>query len=43
MVRIEGAAGSSLDPSSDGTTWKVGIDATLPLGADMKMFARAKH
>ena len=43
MVRIEGAAGSSLDPSSDGTTWKVGIDATLPPGADMKMFAKARH
>ena len=43
MVRIEGAAGSSLDPSSDGTTWKVGIDATQPLNADMKMFAKAKY
>jgi len=41
MIRIEGAAGSSLDPSSDGTTWKVGIDATRPLNADEKMFRKA--
>lgn len=34
MLRIEGAAGSSLDASSSGTTWKVGIDATIPLGRE---------
>lgn len=43
MLRIEGAAGSSLDPSAEGTTWKVGIDATLPIGADMKMFGKAEY
>lgn len=41
IIRIPGAAGSSLDPSTDGTTWKVGYDATLPLGADMRMFKKA--
>jgi len=42
MVRIPDAAGSSLDPSTDGTTWKIGIDATLPLGKDERMFRKAK-
>jgi 3-polyprenyl-4-hydroxybenzoate decarboxylase len=41
MLRIHDAAGSSLDPSADGTTWKVGIDATRPLNTDEKMFKRA--
>jgi UbiD family decarboxylase len=41
MVRIKDAAGSSLDPSADGTTWKVGIDATRPLNADEKKFRKA--
>jgi len=34
LVVIDNAAGSSLDPSSDGPTSKVGIDATKPLGAE---------
>jgi UbiD family decarboxylase len=38
MVVIEGARGSSLDPSATGTTAKLGIDATIPLGADRKKF-----
>jgi len=41
MIRIPDAAGSSLDPSSDGTTWKVGIDATRPLGTDENRFRKA--
>jgi len=41
MVTIKDAAGSSLDPSSDGTTWKVGIDATRPLSSSEKKFRKA--
>ncbi|MDD2626800.1 MAG: UbiD family decarboxylase, partial [Candidatus Methanomethylophilus sp.] len=43
IIRIPGAAGSSLDPSmaADRTTWKVGFDATLPLGANRTPFVRA--
>lgn len=41
IIRIPCAAGSSLDPSACGTTWKVGYDATLPLGADRSPFVRA--
>lgn len=41
MLRVPDAAGSSLDPSSDGTTWKVGIDATRPLDKDVRLFKRA--
>jgi UbiD family decarboxylase len=31
---IENARGSSLDPSADETTTKVGIDATKPIGGE---------
>jgi UbiD family decarboxylase len=41
MLRVQDAAGSSLDPSAEGTTWKVGIDATRPLSADEKAFRKA--
>ena len=41
IVVINGAAGSSLDPSSDGTTCKMGIDATIPMKADKKAFMKA--
>ncbi len=41
ILKIPGAAGSSLDPSAGETTWKVGFDATLPKGADLKLFKRA--
>ena len=41
MLRVEGAAGSSLDPSAEGTTWKMGIDATIPLKMDKGMFRKA--
>lgn len=41
LIVIENAAGSSLDPSAEGTTCKMGIDATLPLDADKKMFKKA--
>jgi len=34
LVVIENARGSSLDPSADDTTTKVGIDATKPVGAE---------
>ena len=34
LVMIENARGSSLDPSADETTTKVGIDATKPLGGE---------
>ena len=43
ILRIPGAAGSSLDPSSHGkTTWKVGYDATIPVDADKTLFVKAK-
>lgn len=43
ILRIPGAAGSSLDPSSHGkNTWKVGFDATLPLDADPALFKKAR-
>lgn len=41
ILTIPGAAGSSLDPSTHGTTFKVGFDATLPLDADRAVFRRA--
>ena len=42
ILRIPGAAGSSLDPSSHGkTTWKVGYDATIPVGADLSLYKKA--
>jgi len=34
LVIIENARGSSLDPSADETTTKVGIDATKPIGGE---------
>lgn len=33
LVVVKNAAGSSLDPSAEGTTSKMGIDATKPLGS----------
>ena len=44
MVIVEGALGSSLEPSHDlrGVTDKVGIDATKPLGEKGIRFERAK-
>ena len=42
IIKIPGAAGSSLDPSSHGkTTWKVGYDATIPVGADLSLYKKA--
>ncbi len=42
ILRIPGAAGSSLDPSSHGkTTWKVGYDATIPAGSDLSLYRKA--
>ncbi len=42
ILRIPGAAGSSLDPSSHGkTTWKVGYDATIPVDADKSLYRKA--
>ncbi len=34
LVVVNDAAGSSLDPSSNGLTSKIGIDATKPIGSD---------
>jgi UbiD family decarboxylase len=34
LVVIENARGSSLDPSADETTTKMGIDATKPMGGE---------
>ncbi|UCE91678.1 MAG: UbiD family decarboxylase [Methanobacteriota archaeon] len=34
LVVVRGARGSSLDPSADATTAKIGIDATKPLGVE---------
>ena len=42
ILKVPGAAGSSLDPSSHGkTTWKVGFDATIPLDADRSLYVKA--
>ena len=43
ILRIPGAAGSSLDPSSHGkTTWKVGYDATIPLDQDRSLYEKVR-
>jgi len=42
MLRVPDAAGSSLDPSAETTTWKIGIDATRPYGSDPELFVKAK-
>ena len=44
VLQINGAKGSSLDPSSakSGVTSKIGLDATLPVNQDRKKFERAK-
>ena len=42
ILKIPGAAGSSLDPSIETTTFKVGYDATIPLNKDRKPFEKAK-
>lgn len=45
LILKPGEYGSSLDPSADQytrLTCKAGIDATIPIGADMKRFKRAK-
>jgi UbiD family decarboxylase len=42
ILKIPGAAGSSLDPSNDVTTYKVGYDATVLLNRDRKLFDKAK-
>ena len=40
MLVIEGARGSTLDPSASGTTSKLGLDATVPMDADRGLFKR---
>ncbi|MCG7844463.1 MAG: UbiD family decarboxylase [Methanomassiliicoccales archaeon] len=40
LLVVNNAAGSSLDPSTEGTTSKVAIDATMPLG-DTKAYEKA--
>lgn len=42
IITIPGAAGSSLDPSSTGTTYKVGYDATVIIGSDRRLFDKAR-
>jgi len=42
IISIPGAAGSSLDPSIETTTYKIGFDATIPLNRDRKLFAKIK-
>lgn len=43
IIRIPGAAGSSLDPSSHGKkTWKVAYDATIPFDEDRSLFVKAR-
>lgn len=44
VIQVNGARGSSLDPSSakSGVTSKIGLDATLPVNLDRKKFERAK-
>jgi UbiD family decarboxylase len=38
VLVVEGARGSSLDPSAEGTTAKLGLDATVPPDADRTRF-----
>ena len=40
LIVVNNAAGSSLDPSAEGTTSKIAIDATMPLG-DQAVFKKA--
>jgi len=40
LVVVNNAAGSSLDPSAEGTTSKMGIDATKPIGSKAFDLAR---
>jgi UbiD family decarboxylase len=40
LIVVKNAAGSSLDPSADGTTSKMGIDATKPIGSKAFELAR---
>jgi UbiD family decarboxylase len=40
LLVVNNAAGSSLDPSTEGTTSKIAIDATMPLG-DQHLFRKA--
>jgi len=42
IIKIPGAAGSSLDPSIDVTTYKVGYDATILLDKNRKLFEKAR-
>ncbi|MFQ6088280.1 MAG: UbiD family decarboxylase [Candidatus Methanofastidiosia archaeon] len=42
LILIKGASGSSLDPSADSTTSKIGIDATMPL-KDNEKFRRIEE
>ncbi len=42
LVVIEGARGSSLDPSAADTTAKMGLDATVPIGANRSRFERVQ-
>ena len=44
LLEVNGARGSSLDPSSgkSGVTSKIGLDATLPVNQDRKKFESAK-
>jgi 2,5-furandicarboxylate decarboxylase 1 len=44
LVQINGAKGSSLDPSSgkSAVTSKLGLDATLPIKGDKTKFERAR-
>ncbi len=39
LLVVNNAAGSSLDPSTEGTTSKIAIDATMPIG-DAKLFEK---
>ncbi|MHC1709407.1 MAG: hypothetical protein AB9819_03250 [Methanomassiliicoccales archaeon] len=40
LLVVNNAAGSSLDPSTEGTTSKMAIDATMPIG-DARLFEKA--
>jgi UbiD family decarboxylase len=42
LVVVEGARGSSLDPSAGATTAKMGLDATKPLDGDPNAFDRVR-
>jgi UbiD family decarboxylase len=42
LIIIPDASGSTLDPSVEDTTYKIGIDATIPMNRNRSLYERAK-